>query len=175
MMSPARRLAGGILALALAISVAALSRLPHDPTGNDDAMIRLSWRTPGELVNECRKVSQEELERQPLHMRREEICEGRIVPYHLRVILDGRVELDETVRAAGAREDRPLYVHRELRVSPGEHRIEVQWERDGGGADEGRSGLSLQSTLELAAREVALITYDLDRRVLVSRGGRSER
>jgi len=166
------------------LAVALLSRVPYDSAGRDEALIRLSWRTPGELVTECRRLTPEELERLPAHMRREEVCEGRMAPYRLRVTIDGEEVLDDIVRAAGVREDRPLYVYRELFVAPGEHRIEVDWEevREGdgiissapGGGSNGRGTAQRQLTLDarvsLQSREITLVTYDLDSRVLVARG-----
>jgi hypothetical protein len=175
-----RRIVGALLVLAAVVALAALSRVPYDATDGDHALIRLSWRTPGELVNECRRLSAEELERLPVHMRREEVCEGRIVPYHLVVRLNGELVVDEIVRAAGAREDRPLYVYRVLEVEPGAHRLEVSWEseRDDAAVDPHLDGgsyrvpprLALDADLLLRTGDVSLITYDLDRREFVARG-----
>jgi hypothetical protein len=180
-----RRVAGAVLAVLVTAGIAALSRVPYEPTHPDEALIRLSWRTPGAFVEECRTPSPEELERLPVHMRRERICEGRLVPYRLHVALDGRVVIDEVVRAAGAREDRPLYVFRELPVPAGEHRLEVVWEEAEAGAAAlrglaGRPGeapprLTLDARVRLAPRDISLVTYDMDERVLVARGrGRPE-
>lgn len=216
-----RRFSALLVALAATWAMAALSRVPYDATSADHALIRLSWRTTGEFVDECRRSTPEELERLPVHMRREVVCEGRMVPYHLRVTLDGRVVAEETVRAAGARQDRPLYVHREIRVAPGEYHLAIVWERDddpsveatapgslvtgpadptipvpdepaetgtsasGGtgsspgtatGSDRtdgpavGDGGPAFEGRLRLEAGEVALVTYDPDRRVFVARG-----
>jgi hypothetical protein len=157
-----------------AFLIAGLSRVPYAPP-SDDALIRLSWRTAGEYVEECRTLTAEELEALPIHMRREQVCEGRMVPYRLRMTLDGVPVYDERVRAAGAREDRPLYVFRELRVPPGRYDVEVTWEpepaqRPAAGRDSVGGGLRLDARLALAAGEVSLITYDLNERVLVVRG-----
>jgi hypothetical protein len=175
-----RRVAGAALALLLTAGIAALSRVPYEPAHPEEALIRLSWRTPGAFVEECRTLSAEELERLPVHMRRERVCEGRLVPYRLQVALDGRTVIDEVVRAAGAREDRPLYVFRELPVPAGEHRLEVVWEQaeEGAAAPTARAGatgappprLTLHARVRLAPRDISLITYDLDERVLVARG-----
>jgi hypothetical protein len=161
----------------------ALSRVPYGPVDSDDSLIRLSWRTTGELVNECRRLTAEELERLPIHMRREEVCEGRLVPYRLSVRLDGREVIEETVRGAGAREDRPLYVFREVAVPPGSYHLEVSWEGDRPAdgparleasadyrAGEGVGDLAIDASLRLEAGDVALITYDVDRRELIAVG-----
>jgi hypothetical protein len=162
----------------------------------DQAVIRLSWRTPPTFVEECRRLTQEELERLPVHMRREEVCERRALPYRLQVQLDGRTILNQAVRPAGARQDRPLYVFHELPVAPGAYEVTVLWGPNTGptaatlaegphaepasplGPDmsaplraaSAREPLALTAKLLLEARDISLITYDLDRQVLVARG-----
>jgi hypothetical protein len=175
-----RRTAAAALAVLVTTAIAALSRVPYEPAQPEAALIRLSWRAPSAFVEECRTLTPEELERLPVHMRRERVCEGRLLPYRLRVALDGRTVLDEVVRAAGAREDRPLYVFHELPVPAGEHRLHVTWEREEsetadpaggtGGANPAPVRLALEAHLRLAARDISLITYDMDERVLVARG-----
>ena len=200
-MSRAVRLAvGGLLAVAVTVGTAALSRVSWTPHSGDRALLRLSWRARSERVESCRQLSAEEQARQPAHMRQSEVCEGRLLPYVLRVELDGRVLVHDTVRASGAREDRPLYVFRELPVAPGPRRLAVSFtrvpargEHDGEDDDDddddddehdGREDddeedarsraaaparLALAASPTLMAREVYLVTYDEDRRVLVGR------
>lgn len=174
-----RALAGVLLAAAATLAVAALSRVPYESPGGRQALVRLSWRALGERVEECRPLSAAEREALPVHMRRSEVCEGRVLPYALEVELDGRRVLADTVRAAGAREDRPLYVFVELPVEPGTHRLGVRFVREGRGGDHEeepgkRTGatparLELSRTLRLRAGEVALVTYDPERQALVTR------
>jgi hypothetical protein len=156
-------------------------------------------------------------------MRREEVCEGRVLAYRLRVVLDGDTVADETVEPRGARADRPLYVFHEIRAQPGIRVLDVVFVREDslrgatrgdegttggderatagdvgatgddkettrgdkvttGGEDsavrEGRAGrvqetpavLQFSERLELEPRQVALITYDPERRALVLKG-----
>jgi hypothetical protein len=156
----------GVAVVSLVVLVA-LSRVPFEALPGDHALIRLSWRTVGSYVEECRRLTPEELERLPVHMRREEICEGRMLSFRLRVTLDERVVLEEVILPAGARGDRPLFVLREIAVPPGEHRLRVEWSAEGGGDD---GHLDLEAILRLASREISLVTYDVDRRSLVLRG-----
>jgi hypothetical protein len=172
---------------------------PADATPEVPAVLRFSWRAASRLVEECRRLSDEDLARLPVHMRREEVCEGRLLPYRLRVTLNDRLVVDEIVEPAGARGDRPLFVFHELVVRPGEYRVEVEWERvrpDFGGGGEARNAsgstgsspspsvprpvgaaetgtpaeLELQATVRLEPRGVALVTYDPGERLLVARG-----
>ncbi|HEX7091319.1 MAG TPA: hypothetical protein VF192_14350 [Longimicrobiales bacterium] len=216
-MNAALRVAVAVVVTGMALAaLAALSRAPYREPGADEAVLRLSWRVRGIRVQECRSLTPEELAALPPHMRRPEVCEGRIAPYRLRVRVDGRVLADTLVHAAGAREDRPVYVFREFRVLPGVHRVDLRFVREavgqgggeGGGeggdgerewrdeaagrdedlprerrerhgrADErgGRNGesparLELEARVDLEPGDVALITYDPQRRALVLRRG----
>lgn len=197
-----RPLVGVALAVAVTLAVAALSRVSYAPPGSEDALLRLSWRVRGERVEECRHPTGEELEALPVHMRRAEVCEGRVLPYHLHVELDGRTIMDDTVRAAGAREDRPIYVYHEVPVGPGVREISVRFvqaergasgvtgpgtggaEVDGPAGVSGMAGangmagaaqhitparLELSASVDLLPGDVVLVTYDPDRRELVTR------
>jgi hypothetical protein len=171
-----RRALGIVLAVAVTLAIAALSRVPYTAARGEEAMLRLSWRTPGEYVEECRTVSAEELARQPAHMRRELVCEGRLLPYELRVLLNGELVVEEVVVAAGARQDRPLYVYKEISLPAGDHNVKVDWRAvRGAAADDAPAGpvprhLSLGAELRLEPREVALITYDSDSRRFQAKG-----
>jgi hypothetical protein len=158
-----RTLAAALAAILVAVLVL-LSRLPWTVEPESDALVRLSWRSVGERVEECREPSEAELAALPRHMRQPKICEGRVAPFRLRVELDGAAAVDELVRAAGAREDRPVYVFRELRVPPGEHRLAVHFaaERPRGASAAESAPLLLEETLVLAPRSVALVSYDAD-------------
>lgn len=186
-----RLVIGAALALGSAAALAALSALPYAAEPADHAVIRLAWRARGERVRACRRLTPAELAKLPPHMRQEEVCERRVLPYRLRVTIDGAPVVDELVRAGGAREDRPLFVFRNLPVAPGPHRLEVMFEREG---DEGERAereredderadarqtprrLALDRPLTLAARQVILVTYDDEGkrlRLLAAAGGGS--
>jgi hypothetical protein len=171
-----RRTPALLLAVLVTLAIAALSRVPYTASPGDDAMLRLSWRTPGEYVEECRTPSEEELARQPAHMRREVVCEGRLLPYHLRVLLNGELVVDEVVIAAGARQDRPLYVYKEIPVRAGDYHVEIDWQAERSTEPIESSSaaaprhLSLGAELRLESREVALITYDSDTRLFRAMG-----
>lgn len=154
------RIVGGVLALLLTGAVVGLSRMPYVVESSDAAGVRLSWRFRA-TMEECRELSEEELAELPVHMRRPVVCERRVPPHRLRVEVDGRLLLDEVVRSAGAQQDRPLYVFREIPVEPGRRRVRVRFERvDGGEREEEGEELTLETTLDLEPREVGLIGYD---------------
>lgn len=136
------------------------------------AVIRLAWRARGERVRNCRHRTPEELEKLPPHMRQEEVCEGRVLPYRLVVALDGVAAVDEVIHGAGAREDRPLYVSRDLPVPPGAHRLAITFARESGAAGDSvialgglntPARLTLDTTVTAGSRRVVLVTYDEER------------
>ena len=144
--------------------------------GYDDLVIDDGQDASAEIARlllEGDSMSAEEQAQLPTHMRREEVCERTGIPYRLRVLLDG-AELEETlIRGAGTREDRPIYVYRELRVSPGTHRLEIDLTpRAGAEAPAGEApveALELAEELDLADGDVALITRSEDGRLVVRR------
>lgn len=169
MMRYGMRVLGLVLAVAATVAVAAFGRLPTTLNSDEDALVRLSWRLRGSQAEQtCRRPTPEELAELPEHMRNPDGCVGRVAPYRLEVTLNGETVTEETIRGAGARQDRPIYVFRELRVEPGSHEIRVSFHQEEESDEEGLA-LELHRTLELGPRQVALITYEADRRELVVR------
>lgn len=127
-MSPAARKVFGASFAALAtVGIGATSQAPWTATPEDQALLRLSWRAQSETTEECRPLTEKEKAELPIHMRVPEVCESRAVPYLLRVTIDGTALLADTVHGAGAREDRPIYVFREIGLPPGRHTIDVEF------------------------------------------------
>lgn len=175
-----RLFTAGLVTVATFTAIRLASFVPYSPERNVGAILRLAWRARGERVNECRRLTPSELAKLPAHMRQEEVCEGRLLPYQLTVAVDDSLVIDRLVHGAGAREDRPLYVFEEVAVEPGPHRMIVQFSLVDTAAatpDTGRSlaprRLVLDTTLQLDARRVALVTYDEERELLMVRGGSS--
>jgi hypothetical protein len=191
-MNPAARRALGLGIAGLAtLGIGAASRAPWTATPPDQALLRLSWRAQSETREECRPLTDAEKAELPIHMRVPELCESRAIPYLLRVTIDGSVLLADTVHGAGAREDRPVYVFREIGLAPDRHALRVDFvpigqspdleeeeeeeedengdERDGDDDEDDDPMLWLRysEVVRFEEREVVLIAYDPTRRALV--------
>jgi hypothetical protein len=169
-MSARRTAAGTALAVLLTLGTAGLSRVPVRFSHPDVAMLRLSWKINGVTVEACRVLTAEELEALPVHMRNPKACIGGIAPYVLDVTLDGTVLAPDTVRAHGARSDRPIFVLRDMPVAPGRHDVVVRfWAVIPKGVEpppEGIVQLSWSGALTLGEQDVALVTLDETARAL---------
>lgn len=140
-----------LIALAL---VAFLSRVPvgREPT---EAALRLSWKTMGEEV----RVRVAEDPNLPAHMRVPGgAYETTILPYRLKVEVNGRMLLDRCVRAAGVHHDRPLSVLEELSLPPGEADLAVSFVPDNPAAPPDSPRWELSTRVTLRAGRVCLIT-----------------
>jgi hypothetical protein len=173
-----------VLAVGVTLALGWLSQVPYDAASDVESMVRLAWRTRGTRVEECRRLTDAELERLPIHMRQEQVCEGRILPYRLVVALDGQTVVDEEVYPSGARADRPLYVYREFPLRPGRHDLDIAFTRAPIAEDtaRGREGerdataperLTLRQQVMLEADQIVLVTYDAEERRLVLKGPRA--
>lgn len=177
-----RGVLGALAAAVVLVGLRTTSYLPYTAARDTTAVLRLAWRARGERVNQCRTRTADELARLPVHMRQAEVCERRLLPYRLVVRLDTSEVANREVRGAGAREDRPLFVFEDLRVTPGSHRVAVQFSREevsggsAGGEAAAQAGgpstparLSLDTVVTLEARRIILVTYDEEREQLVLR------
>lgn len=106
-----------------------LSDAPVDQGRSATARLRLSWTARPERIETCRQLSAAELAKREEHMRQRVECEGRSATYMLRVDADGRMLHESVVRGAGLRHDRPIYLLREIDLSPGTHRLNVTFTR----------------------------------------------
>jgi len=173
-MTRARRVGGGVLALGGIVALALLSAGSWTAEESDHAVLRLAWRVRGVRVESCRALTPDELAALPAHMRQDTVCVGQVLPYHLTVNLDGVTLVTDSIRAAGARSDRPLFVSRSLPAPAGTYRLQIIFERD---ATEGAvtvssdrpARLAVDTTVVLERGTITLVTYDPDGRRLVLR------
>lgn len=88
-------------------------------------VLRFAWRTAGEKVKICTRLTEAERAKIPLHMRRDAGCAVRVLPYRLQLRLDGRQVANRIVVPPGIHGDRPLVVHEDFVLDPGTITIEA--------------------------------------------------
>jgi len=128
-MSSLTRAGGAAVTAATAAVIVAGSHVRMPEFVSPDAMVRVSWSARPERIEQCVRVSAEELERTPVHMRREMVCEGTTARYRLEVDRNGVLVDSVTVRGGGLRRDREVYVYREIFVPAAQTRIAVRFLR----------------------------------------------
>jgi hypothetical protein len=153
------------VAVAFVATLVALSGLTSVVDASGDARIRLSWRTVGEHIEDCRRPTEDELAALPAHMRQREICDRRLAPFQLDVRIDGETAISREVRPSGARDDRPAYVFEEIRLAPGHHRLAVTFAVVSENAV--AAPLTLREDVELVPNAIVLVTLDDDSGELV--------
>lgn len=146
-----------VLTPALVAALVAGSARPYRVEAEDAALVRLSWRAVGEHVEACRAPTPDELAALPIHMRQREICEARLSAFRLQAAIDGKPVLDERIRPAGVRQDRPTYILEEFPVVPGSHRVHVRFTaEDADGLPLGDERI-LDTRVRVAPRDVVSI------------------
>ncbi|MFN8668659.1 MAG: hypothetical protein U0164_15880 [Gemmatimonadaceae bacterium] len=123
--APARVAAVAAATALFLVALRGASFIPTSDARGDTAWVRLSWSARPERVEHCRRLSDEELEARPAHMRLRFECEGRFARYLLQLTVDGAAAVSDTVQGDGLRHDRPMHVLREHPLPPGERRLQV--------------------------------------------------
>ncbi len=180
-----RRALGLGIAILVTWGIVAASRATYTLESGRVAVLRLSWSGRPERIETCRRLSAEELEALPAHMRHEVECVGRPARYLVRALDGATVLMADTVTGGGVRGDRAIHMLRDLPVLPGPHRLVVEITRldqvaeAADPAEERRrqrmdrlpSHLRWEHPGELAAGQVVLVSYDPIGRRLVGRTG----
>ncbi len=98
------------------------SQVPCRTESADQAWIRLSWRVSAPRIEECRTLTAEELPELPIHMIRDEVCEGTGISYRLHIALNGE-GVEETLApdmATGDAEMETLELAEDLDLAAGD-------------------------------------------------------
>lgn len=153
---------------------AAATRVPWQATSAESALLRLSWRTPALVLRNCDAARSSPTGPTSGAVVGAQFCSGEGVAWALDVRVDGADVVQDTIHSAGVRGDRPIYVLRTVPMTPGSHRIEVSFRpifpADAAVPDSVRDrALGLQAAIDLADRDVLLVTVEQDQDRLVAR------
>ncbi len=93
---------------------------------DDQGLLRLSFRHPGQVATDCRKRTAEELAALPPQLRSEMECERERSPVQVRIELDGELLFDRVYEPAGLRRDGASSAYFRMPIPVGEHDVRVQ-------------------------------------------------
>lgn len=116
-----------VAVLTALLAVASGVHVPWHPA--NDAALRVSWSVKPERIEQCRALTPEEIAARPEHMRQAMQCEGTLATYDLAVSIDDSLHESSVVHGSGFRRDRPMFLLRNYRTTPGAHRVQVSLTR----------------------------------------------
>lgn len=110
--------------VAFAAFIGYYSRQPayvhHDP---DKALIKVSFSHAGENKEECRRLTQEELNQLAPNMRKPMQCNRERIELYLEVVMDDELLFKGYLPPSGLSRDGASTVYERFPVSPGPHRL----------------------------------------------------
>ncbi len=89
----------------------------------EKALIKLSFSHAGEHLQECRQLTQEELNKLPPNMRRPMDCPRERVPLLVELELDGEILCRDKLPPSGLSRDGASTAYRKFPVPAGSHRL----------------------------------------------------
>ena len=134
--------------------------------GDDQGLLRLSFKHAGAFVADCRARTPEELAKLPAQLRAQMDCPRERSTVRVKVELDGTPLYDETFQPAGLRRDGAASGYRRLPIAAGEHRLKVQVNDDARVDGFNHEGERL---VKVAAGQVVLIDFLADQGGVVIR------
>lgn len=93
---------------------------------DDVAMITVAFSHAGETREECRKLSQEELQKLPPNMRKLDDCPRERSPIIIEAMLDGKTVFSETMLPPGIFNDGSVNIFYNSKVPAGKHKFEIK-------------------------------------------------
>lgn len=160
-------MAGG----AVLVAIAALTRW-SSPPAMPEGILRLSIRLPAQSQTSCRPLTPEEA-RAPKHMQPPNICEHRPLKYRLKLTVADILVLDEEIHPGGWRRDRPIYVNKDIKLTPHEQSVHLSLLPDEE-APETVARLLFEGSVNIRAGTAALLYYSPESKEILLKGGRNE-
>lgn len=90
-----------------------------------NGIVRVAGSLPAVTKSQCRQLTEEERNTLSAHMQRHEICEEKHRSFKLSVKVDGFDEFTDIISPGGLHKDRPVYLNKEIEVSPGNHTLSI--------------------------------------------------
>lgn len=85
----------------------------------------ISFKHPGQIGEKCRELTQEELNKLPIHMRKKQVCERKRSPVKMAIIINDNKILEKSYKPGGIWEDLNSIAIEEIPIEQGEHFVKV--------------------------------------------------
>ena len=92
----------------------------------DSAQIKLSFNHSGKRVEDCRKLTAEELSKLPSNKRRPYDCSRERLPITIQLTIDGKPIYEAVLEPGGLSSDGPAQAYEKFIVPAGKHVIEAR-------------------------------------------------
>ena len=147
-----------IMYAVFALVIGALSVWPHYQLMDEDrAIVSLVFSHPGERVAECRRLSQEELNRLPPNMRKPNECQRERHSVRVQLRSGDNVLYAETLPPSGIWADGKASIYQRLEVPSGVHQLFIGMNDSGG---EAGFDFETSSTIDLQPGRNLVIQFD---------------
>ena len=93
---------------------------------DDEAMITVAFAHAGETLEECRRLSQEELLKLPPNMRKLDDCPRERSPITIEAMLDGEIIYNKTMLPPGIFNDGGVNIYFNSKVPAGKHLFKIR-------------------------------------------------
>lgn len=113
-----------LLYAAFATSIGAFASWPtYHQVAKDSAQIKLSFNHSGARVEDCRKLTSEELSKLPSNKRRPNNCSRERLPFTIQLIIDGTPIYEAVLKPSGLSGDGQAQTYKKFIVTAGRHVI----------------------------------------------------
>jgi ferredoxin len=150
-------LAAAVLAAVIAGGVGLVSDFVYAAPRVKGSELVVTFKHPGEVAENCRDLTDEELAERPVHMRQRRICDRSRASVRLRVDLDGARIVDAVLEPSGIWNDGNSIAIERIAVDPGEHDVRVAI---GETADIDEWSYEDEKTLSFDTTERRVVTFD---------------
>lgn len=147
------------VSLALLAAMGYLARLPYGQK-TTHAVLRVSVRAAAQQHDTCQTRSDAELARLPVHMRQKTYCERRLLPYRLRIDINGEPKLDKILQPRGVHGDRPVVSDNSFHLVPGSHLLTATLIPASTNDQTAPVGFEYNGSVTLTAGQIAVLKMD---------------
>lgn len=131
-----------------------------------EAIVSLTFSHAADRIEECRRLTQEELNELPPNMRKPDDCPRERHPVHVELRIDDTLVHSETALPSGLWSDGKANIYRRITIDAGEHALYVGMNNSG---SENGFNFELRQDITIVSGQNLVITFnDLQKKFLIN-------